>query len=81
MADERDSRDIRKYSLFHELKPLGVLHSRRQIDRKEAKGEFPKRVPLGEKLVGWLTDEIIKHVDRKLPRVRRRSVRSAATAP
>ncbi len=55
-----------KISLFHELKPLGVRHSRRQIDRKEAKGEFPKRVPLGEKLVGWVTDEIIEHVDRQI---------------
>ena len=65
MTDEQQSRHP-KISLFHELKPLGVRHSRRQIDRKEAKGEFPKRVPLGEKLVGWVTDEIIEHVDRQI---------------
>ena len=64
MTEEQPLRP--KISLFHELEPLGVRHSRRQVDRKEAKGEFPKRVPLGEKLVGWVTDEIIEHVDQQI---------------
>jgi prophage regulatory protein len=43
---------------FPELRPRGVLFGRRQIDRLEANGKFPKRVYIGPRRVGWLTAEI-----------------------
>jgi len=55
-----------RISLFSELKELGVRHSRRQVDRLEIKDKFPKRVALGTGRVGWITDEIIAHVDKQI---------------
>ncbi len=36
-----------------------VLYSFAHIDRMEAKGEFPKRVRLGNARVGWVKDEVL----------------------
>ena len=36
-----------------------VLYSYAHIDRLEAKGEFPKRVRLGQQRVGWVKDEVV----------------------
>jgi prophage regulatory protein len=36
-----------------------VLYSPAHIDRLEAKGEFPKRVRLGQARVGWVKDEVV----------------------
>lgn len=43
-----------------------MLHGRRQIDRQEAKGKFPRRVPIGESRVGWLETEINAHVEAQI---------------
>ena len=56
----------RRISLYPELKELGIHYSRRHLDRLEMEGAFPKRVPLGEGRVGWITDEIVAHVDRQI---------------
>jgi prophage regulatory protein len=53
----------KRISLFHELEVLGVLYSRRHLDRLEMEGKFPKRVALGEGRVGWVTSEVVAHVD------------------
>lgn len=52
--------------VFDELRHLGVLHSRRQVDRLEAAGNFPKRVSMGIGRVGWITADIIKYVDARI---------------
>jgi predicted DNA-binding transcriptional regulator AlpA len=57
---------MRRILTFPELRDYGVLHGRRQIDRQEAKGNFPKRVPIGESRVGWLETEIVAHVDAQI---------------
>lgn len=51
-----------KLLTFHELREHGILLGRRQIDRLEAKGRFPKRVPIGDAKVGWVEAEIDAHV-------------------
>lgn len=56
----------RRISLYPELKALGIHYSRRHLDRLEMEGAFPKRVALGEGRVGWITDEIIAHVDKQI---------------
>jgi prophage regulatory protein len=55
-----------KLLLFPELTLHGVLLGRRQIDRLEHKGEFPKRVQIGESRVGWVETEIDAYVERKI---------------
>lgn len=56
----------RRISLYPELRELGVRYSRRQVDRLEMKEAFPKRVALGKSRVGWITDEVIAHVDKQI---------------
>jgi prophage regulatory protein len=51
-----------KLLLFPELKEHGVPLGRRQVDRLERIGKFPKRVPIGERRVGWVESEIDDHV-------------------
>ena len=48
--------------IYPELKPRGVRVSRRQLDRLEAAGKFPRRVQISPGRVGWLADEIEAHV-------------------
>jgi prophage regulatory protein len=48
----------RKLLPFPELRERGVLHGRRQVDRLEAEGKFPKRVSVGTNRVGWVATEI-----------------------
>ena len=60
------TRAFKRISLFPELKDLGVRYSRRHLDRLEAEGQFPKRVPLGEHRVGWVTDEVIAYVKQQI---------------
>ena len=36
------------------------------IDRKEKAGEFPARIKLGEKAVGWLESEIDEWIERRV---------------
>jgi len=62
---------------FSDLRDHGVLFGRRQIDRLEADGKFPKRVPIGAKRVGWVASEIDNWVDAAIAR---RSQASATMA-
>ena len=48
--------------IYPELKPRGVRVSRRQLDRLEAAGKFPRRVQISPGRVGWLAEEIDAHV-------------------
>jgi prophage regulatory protein len=57
---------VKRISLYHELQVLGVLYSRRHLDRLEMEGKFPKRVALGEGRIGWVTSEVIAHVDLQI---------------
>lgn len=63
--DENQQRQPR-IVVFEQLMPLGVHYSRRQLDRLEVAGKFPKRVPLGVGKVGWLTAEIVALVDSQI---------------
>ncbi|MCP3444210.1 AlpA family transcriptional regulator [Bradyrhizobium sp. CCGUVB14] len=51
---------------FRELREYGVSLSRRQIDRLEADGKFPKRVPLTSWSVAWVTAEIEAWVNSRI---------------
>jgi prophage regulatory protein len=58
---------LRKLVTFDELRetysiPLG----RRQIDRLEKAGKFPKRVPIGERRVAWVASEIEAYVEQRI---------------
>jgi prophage regulatory protein len=53
---------VPKILIYPELNSRGVRLSRRQIDRLEAAGKFPRRVQLSAGRVGWLVDEIEAHV-------------------
>jgi prophage regulatory protein len=59
---------VSKILVFPELKPRGVRLSRRQIDRLEAAGKFPRRVKISPGRVGWLADEIKSHVASAIDR-------------
>ncbi len=54
---------MRRLLDFKELRAHGVIYTRRQIDRMEAKGKFPKRVRLGERRVAWVEKEIDEYVE------------------
>ncbi len=51
---------------FPELKDHGVLLGRRQVDRLEAQGKFPKRVHVSEKRVAWVEAEIDAYVKKQM---------------
>jgi predicted DNA-binding transcriptional regulator AlpA len=57
---------LRRLLTFDELYDYGVLLSRRQIDRIEKVGKFPKRVQISDARVGWVEEEIIDHVKAKI---------------
>ena len=57
-----------KLLVFPELKDHGVRYGRRQIDRLEAAGKFPKRVPIGDSRVGWVETEIDAHIAAQVAR-------------
>jgi prophage regulatory protein len=51
---------------FSELRERGVPLGRRQLDRLEAAGKFPRRVHISERRVGWVAEEIDAHVADKI---------------
>jgi prophage regulatory protein len=51
---------------FSELRGRGVPLGRRQLDRLEAAGKFPRRVHISERRVGWVAEEIDAHVADKV---------------
>jgi predicted DNA-binding transcriptional regulator AlpA len=55
-----------KLLLFPELIEHGVFLGRRQVDRLEHKGKFPKRVAISECRVGWVETEIDAHVNKAI---------------
>jgi predicted DNA-binding transcriptional regulator AlpA len=57
---------MKRVLLFAELADRGVRLSRRQIDRVETAGKFPKRIPMGDRRVGWLAEEIDAYVDQAI---------------
>ena len=56
----------RRLLTFDELYDYGVLLGRRQVDRLEKVGKFPKRAKVGERKVAWVEEEIIDHVTMQL---------------
>jgi predicted DNA-binding transcriptional regulator AlpA len=54
-----------KFLLFKQLQPeKGIPYSDRQLKRLEAKGTFPKRVPLaGGSIKGWPESVIDQHIE------------------
>ncbi len=65
-APRSEERKPRRLLVFNELKDHGVRLGRRQVDRLEARGRFPKRVPIGDARVGWVEAEIDAHVESKI---------------
>jgi len=57
---------MRRLLRFKELRDHGVIIGRRQLDRLEARGLFPRRVPVGANSVGWVETEIDAYVDAKI---------------
>ncbi|MGX9431191.1 helix-turn-helix transcriptional regulator [Bradyrhizobium sp. LeoA1S1] len=57
-----------KLLTFPELAAHGIRLGRRQIDRLEAAGRFPRRVQISPGRVGWLADEIEGHVAEAIAR-------------
>lgn len=60
---ERPMTRLSRLLVFDELRHVGVLHSRRNLDRLEVRGLFPKRVAMGVGKVGWVADEVVAYVD------------------
>jgi len=55
-----------KLLCFPDLRNHGVLIGRRQLDRLEAAGKFPRRVHMSERRVGWVAEEIDAHIAAKI---------------
>ncbi len=47
---------------FERLADYGVLTGRRNLDRLEIEGLFPKRVLVSKRAIAWVESEIIAHV-------------------
>lgn len=43
-----------------------VLYSPQHIARLEAAGQFPRRVQLGQNRVGWVEDEVLDWLQKRL---------------
>jgi predicted DNA-binding transcriptional regulator AlpA len=65
LSDERKL--PRRLLVFPELKSTrSIPYGRRQIDRLEAAGKFPKRVAIGARRVGWVESEIDEYVEKMI---------------
>jgi prophage regulatory protein len=51
---------------FSDLRGRGIPLGRRQLDRLEAAGKFPRRVRISERRVGWVAEEIDAHMAAKI---------------
>jgi prophage regulatory protein len=47
---------------------LGIPWSRAHLQRLEDKGEFPKRIPLGDCRVVWDVHEIEEYIEQRIAR-------------
>jgi prophage regulatory protein len=55
-----------KLLAYADLKPIkGIPYSKVQLWRKEKRGEFPKRVPLGAARHAWVEDEIDSWIEAR----------------
>jgi prophage regulatory protein len=59
---------MKKILTYPELADHGIRSSRRQVDRLEAAGKFPRRVQISPGRVGWLAEEINAHVAAAIAR-------------
>jgi prophage regulatory protein len=73
---------------FKQLRGAGVPFCRMHVDRLEKRGDFPKRVQIGENSVAWVQEEIRAWVDERIadrdpnsPKVTRWARRSWNSAP
>jgi prophage regulatory protein len=57
-----------KLLCFPDLRNRGIPLGRRQIDRLEAVGKFPRRVHVSDRRVGWLAEEIDAHIATAIAR-------------
>ena len=53
----------RRLIRYPDLRDHGVILSRRQIDRLEAMGRFPRRVKISDRAVAWVQSEIAEYVE------------------
>jgi hypothetical protein len=51
-----------KFLAFSDLRGRGIPLGRRQLDRLEAAGKFPRRVHISERRVGWVAEEIDAYI-------------------
>jgi prophage regulatory protein len=51
---------------FNDLKPAGVVYTRKHIRDLENRGEFPMHVDLGPNSVGWVAEEVDAWVERRI---------------
>lgn len=66
-ATEADAKVPRKLVTFDELSETYCISlGRRQIDRLEVAGDFPKRVRIGERRVAWVASEIEAYVEQRI---------------
>ena len=65
---------------YPELKAAGVPFTNKHVNTLEARGEFPRRVRLGENCVGWVAEEVQGWVEDKI-RHREATDAIGATSP
>ncbi len=53
---------------YRDLSGRGITYSKVQLWRLEKIGKFPKRVPIGPKMHGWVEDEIEQFIGDKIRR-------------
>ncbi|MFO0109941.1 MAG: helix-turn-helix transcriptional regulator [Alphaproteobacteria bacterium] len=54
-----------KFVTYHQLKDFGIRWSRVWLAIKERDGEFPRRVRLGARTVGWSVAEITEWMEQR----------------
>ncbi len=59
-----------RFLRYPELRDRGVAYSPSSLYRLEAAGQFPRRVKLGPRSVGWIESEIEAHVSKLAARGR-----------
>lgn len=62
MSDQRPTTTLILSAKISELIPYSQNHLR----RLEAKGQFPKRIRIGENRVAWLKDEIDSWIEERV---------------
>lgn len=51
---------------FREMQELGINYTKRNIDRLEGRGEFPRRVALSPRRVAWVRQEVLDYLHKKI---------------